>query len=101
MRKLVKFDRVVRIMVPIWHQKEFLSSSKNQTIYRRPMSILELGPGKEYKCEDLQGLLNRGAVIAKEDYTYVCSCGFIPVLRDEPTLPNALTTGLDPVEDLN
>jgi len=63
--------------------------------------VLELGPNKEYQCEDLQSLLNRGAVFASDaDHTYVCSCGFIPVSHDLPMI-SPVTTGLDPEEELN
>lgn len=100
MRKTVKFSRVVNLLIPVWHQKESASSSKLQTKYRRPMAILELEPGREYQCADLQALLNRGAEFTSEDYAYVCSCGFIPQKDDLPLI-STLTTGMDPEEELN
>lgn len=101
MRKTVTFDRVVRVMNPVWHQQEIKSSSKNQTTYRRPMVILDLIPGREYKCEDLQALLNRGAVIESTDYTYICSHGFIPASEGELMPVSEVSTGLDPEGELN
>jgi hypothetical protein len=102
MRKTVKFDRTVRILVPVWHQPEVASNSKYQFRYKRAMSILELQPDREYKCEELQSLLNRGAMFAhEEDHTYVCSCGFIPLSDSLPVPVSPVTTGLDPEEELN
>ena len=101
MRKIVKFDRKVRLMIPVWHQPEIQSSSKYKTKYSRPMTTLELVPDKEYKCSDLQALLDKGALFASEaDHTYVCSCGFIPIVDNLPTI-SPVTSGLDPVEELN
>lgn len=102
MRKTVMFDRAVRLLVPVWHQPEQSSdSNKYRFKYKRPMSVLELQPNREYRCEDLQSLLDRGAVFASDaDHTYVCSCGFIPVASDLPMV-SPLTTGLDPEEELN
>lgn len=101
MRKTVKFDRVVQFMIPVWHHEELKSSSKHQTLYKRPMAILELVPGKEYKCEELQALLNRGAIIPNDQYTYVCSHGFVPDIGLEDVAVSSVSTGLDPEEELN
>lgn len=101
MRNTVKFDRSVRIMVPVWYQAETNGTSKHQLKYKRPMVILELISGVEYKCADLQALLNRGATIPDEEYHYICSHGFIPD-SDKALVPvSDVTTGLDPVEELN
>lgn len=101
MRKTVIFDRPVRIMNPVWHVEETSSTSKYQVKYRRPMVILELIPGVEYKCEDLQKLINRGAVVPEEEYTYMCSHGFIPVTAGVLAPISEVSTGQDPVEELN
>lgn len=101
MRKTVTFDRIVRVMNPVWHQQEAKSSYKNQTMYKRPMVILDLIPGKEYNCDELQALLNRGAVIDNADYTYICSHGFIPISEGELMPISEVSTGLDPEGELN
>lgn len=101
MRKLVRFDRPVRIMVPIWHQGAITATVKAEPLYKRPMTELELTPGVEYKCADLQALLDRGAVVHKDDYLHVCSCGFVPDSANLPMIINPLTTGLDPEEELH
>lgn len=102
MRKTVKFDRVVHFMTPVWHQAPVGTSSKNQLKYSRPMVITELVPGIEYKCEELQSLINRGAVIPDEEYKYVCSHGFIPTSPNMPSLLiSDVTTGMDPKEELH
>lgn len=100
MRKSVKFERVVRLMVPIWHQPGYNTGNKNQLKYKRPMAVLELIPNKEYNCADLQALLNRGAEFTIEDYTYVCSCGFVPEHEGLPLI-SPVSTGLDPEGELN
>lgn len=101
MRKTVTFGREVRIMVPVWHQKETPSSSKYQTTYKRPMVVLRLVPGREYKCEELQALLDRGAHIPDEEYTYICSHGFVPTPFGSIIPVSEVSTGLDPEEELN
>ena len=101
MRNTVKFDRPVRIMIPMWHQSEANSNSRHQLKYKRPMVVLELVPAVEYKCAELQGLINRGALIPDEEYSYICSHGFIPDSNGALAPVSDVTTGLDPVEELN
>ena len=101
MRKTVIFSRPVRIMNPVWHERELISNSKNQVKYKRPMVILELSPGIEYKCDELQGLINRGAIIPEDEYTYMCSHGFIPDTAGLLAPISEVTTGMDPEEELN
>lgn len=101
MRNKVTFHNPVRIMVPIWHQGFITGTFRTEPLYKRPMTILSLSPGVEYKCEELQSLLDRGAVIHKDDYMHVCSCGFIPVSDDLPMTVSEVTTGLDPEEELH
>lgn len=101
MRNVVKFDRAVRIMSPVWHQQEASSTSKHQLKYKRPMVILELVPGVEYKCAELQALIDRGAIVPDEEYSYICSHGFIPDFDKALAPVSDVTTGLDPVEELN
>ena len=100
MRKTVKFGRTVRLMIPVWHQHPYKVTAKSATTYNQPMAVLELIVGKEYQCEELQALIDRGAMLAKEDYMYACSCGFVPVIGNKFE-PSELSTGLDPEEDLN
>lgn len=102
MRKTVKFDRAVYIMTPVWHQAPIQSSSKNQLKYSRPMVITTFAAGVEYKCEDLQKLIDRGAVVPDEEYRYICSHGFVPNIQNLPiSLHSEVSTGLDPKEDLH
>jgi hypothetical protein len=101
MRKNVRFDRPVRIMVPIWHQGPIAAVGRTEPLYNRPMTELELPPGVEYKCADIQSLINKGAVIHKDDYMTVCSSGFIPEVDNLPMVVRELTTGLDPEEELH
>lgn len=101
MRNVVKFDRPVLIMNPVWHQPETTSTSKYQLKYKRAMVILELSPGVEYKCSDLQGLIHKGAIIPDEEYNYICSHGFIPDIGGLVSIISEVSTGLDPKEELN
>lgn len=101
MRNTVKFDRTVRIMNPVWHQAEVNSNSKYQLKYKRAMVVLELSPGIEYKCAELQALIDRGALIPDEEYSYICSHGFIPRTNGVIIPVSEITTGLDPEEELN
>lgn len=102
MRKTVRFDRHVRIMIPVWHQPESSSTSRNQLKYKRSMIIMEIPSDVEYSCDVLQSLLDRGAIISDDDYTYVCSHGFVPfVSRASNAILSDISTGLDPKEELN
>lgn len=107
MRKTVRFDRTVRIMVPVWHFKEQKGSNSKRLIYNRAMVIHDLHPGIEHECDTIQAMLNRGAIIPSEEYNYICSYGFIPELHESNPVPpdyrigSEVSTGLDPEEDLN
>ena len=97
MRKTIKTDRAVEMLIPVWHTK---AERQLQALdYDRPMVKFTLPPGS-YDCENLEKWVLRGADVSEEDQLYLAQLGFVPGIGLDDYI-EGITTGLDPEEELN
>ena len=97
MRKTIKTDREVEMLIPVWHTK---AERQLQALdYDRPMVRFVLPPGS-YDCENLEKWVLRGADVSEEDQNYLASLGFVPGLEPGDYI-EGITSGLDPDHECN
>lgn len=97
MRKTIKTDRPVEMLIPVWHIK---AERQLQALdYDRPMVRFVLPPGS-YDCGRLEKWVLRGADVSEEDQEYLASLGFVPGLEPGDYI-EGITSGLDPDHECN
>lgn len=97
MRKTIKTDRAIELLVPVWFTK---AERQFQALdYDRPMTRFVLPPGS-YDCESLEKWVLRGADVSEDDQMYLAKLGFVPGMVAGDYIDD-VTTGLDPEEEMN